>query len=81
MIDRLSPAPFSVEEVSKVDSDLSAADIIVRIAAGVKTDQFKPLMKIESDGVCIAGLRFQNDGAPFLSDSNLLCLIHQPFHA
>ena len=55
MIGRLSPAPFSVEEVSKVDSDLSAANIIVRIAAGIITDQFKPLMKIESDGVCIAG--------------------------
>ena len=76
---RLSPAPFPVEEVSEVDPDLSAADIVIRIAAGIKTDQFKPLMKIESDGVCIAGLRLQDDGASFLTESSFLCLVHQPF--
>ena len=61
LIDGLSPAPFSVEEVSKVDSDLSAANIIVRIAAGIKTDQFKPLMKIESDCICILDSRKHDD--------------------
>ena len=74
----LSSAPFSVEKESEVDPDLPAANIIVCIAASIKTDQLKSLMKIESDCVCIAGLRLQNDGAPFLPDSNFLCLIHQP---
>ncbi len=68
-----------MEKVSEVDPDLSAADIIVCIAASIKTDQFKPLMKIKSDCICIAGLRFQNDGTPFLPESDLLCFIHQPF--
>ena len=75
----LSSAPFPVEKVSEVDSDLSAANIIVCITAGIKANQLKALMKIEPDCICIAGLRLQNDGAPFLPDSYILCFIHQPF--
>ena len=61
-----------MKKVSEIDPDLSASDIIVCIAAGIKTDQFKTLMKIESDGVGVAGLRFQNNGAPFLQKGNFL---------
>ena len=75
---RSSPFSFPVKEIAEVKPYLTPVDIIIRITAGVKTDKFKSLMKIESDGVCIAGLRLQNDGAPFLTDSNFLCLIHQP---
>ncbi len=78
LIEILSSVPFSVKKVSEVDSDLSASDIIVCIAASIKTDQFKTLMKIKSDCICIAGLRLQNNSAPFLPESNLLCFIHQP---
>ena len=38
----LSSAPFPVEKVSEVNPDFPAADIIVCIAAGIKTDQFRP---------------------------------------
>ena len=67
-----------MEKVSKVDPDFSAANIIVCIAASIKSDQFEPLMKIEPDCICIAGLRLSNDGAPFLLEGNFLCFIHQP---
>ena len=66
-----------MEEVSEVYPDLPAANIIVRIAAGIKTDQFKALAEIESDGIGIAGLGFQDDGAPFLAEGDFLCLVHQ----
>ena len=73
----LSSATFPVEKVSEVDSNLPATDIVVRIAAGIKAYQFKPLMKIEPDSICIAGLRLQYDGTPVLTESNFLCFIHQ----
>ena len=44
----LSSATFSVEEVSEVDPDFPAANIIVGVAADIETDEFKPLMKIYS---------------------------------
>ena len=53
----LSSPPFSMEKVSEVYPDFSASNIIVCIAASIKPDQFEPLMKIESDCICIAGLR------------------------
>ena len=43
----LSSATFTVEEVSEVDPDFPAANIIVGVA-GIETDEFKPLMKIYS---------------------------------
>ena len=76
---KLPSASFSVKKVSEVDPDLPAADIIVCIAAGIKTDQLKTLMKIESDGIYITGLRLQNDGTSFLLKSNFFCFIHQLF--
>ena len=45
-VNALPSAPFPVEKVSEVDPDLPAVNVIVRIAAGIKADQFKTLMKI-----------------------------------
>lgn len=73
----LSSAPFPVEEKAEVKPDFLASNIIVCIAASVKTDQFKTLMKIESDCICIAGLCLKDDGASFLLECNFLCFIHQ----
>ena len=68
-----------VKKVPQIEPHLSSANIIVCVTAGIKANQFKALVKIEADSVCIAGLRFQNDGTPILAYSNLLCLIHQSF--
>lgn len=66
-----------MKKVTEVDPNFLAANIIVCVAASIKTDQFEALMKIESDCICIAGLCLQYDGTPFLTDSNFLCFIHQ----
>ena len=67
-----------MKEVPQIDPYLSSANIIVCVTACIKTNQFKSLVKIEIDSVRIAGLRFQNDGAPVLACGNFFRLIHQP---
>ena len=57
--------------------NLPAANIIVRIAAGIKPDQFKSLMKVKSDGICIAGLCFKDYRTAPLVYGNFFCLIHK----
>ena len=57
-IAHLSSDSFSVEKIAEIDPNLPAANIIVCIAASIKTNQFKALMKIESNCICIAGLSF-----------------------
>ena len=66
-----------MKEVSEVNPDLPAANIIVCIAASIKPDHFKTLTKIESDCICIVGLCFQNDCSPSLPDGDFLGFIHQ----
>ena len=66
-----------MKEVPQIDPYLSSANIIVCVTTCIKTDQFKALVKIEINGVCIAGLRFQNNGTPILAYSNFFCFIHQ----
>lgn len=66
-----------MKKVPQIDPYLSSANIIVCIAACIKTNQLKSLVKIEAYGVRIAGLRLQNDGAAVLVYSNFFCLIHQ----
>ena len=74
----LSSASFPVEKESEIDPDFAPADVVIGIAACIKADQFETLVEIKPDGIGVAGLRFQNNGAPFLQDGNFLCLIHQP---
>ena len=57
-IAHLSSDSFSVEKIAEIDPNLPAANIIVCIAASIKTNQFKALMKIESNCIRIAGLSF-----------------------
>ncbi len=61
------PPGVLMKEVPQIDPYLSSVNIVVCVTACIKTDQFKSLVKIEINGVCIAGLRFQDDGAPMLA--------------
>ena len=65
-----------MEKVSKVEPDFLLSDVIIRIAAGIKANQFKTFVKIKTNGIRVAGLSFQNDGTAFLTDRDFLCLIH-----
>jgi hypothetical protein len=65
-----------MEKVSKVEPDFLLSDVIVCVAAGIKANQFKAFMKVETNSIRVAGLSFQHDSTAFLADRNLLCLIH-----
>ena len=75
----LSSASFPVEKESEIDPDFVPPDIIIRIAAGVQTDQFESLVKIKPDCLRVAGLSLQDNRPTFLMNRNFFCFIHQPF--
>jgi hypothetical protein len=50
----LPSAPFPVKKETKIDPDFPTPYVIIGIAAGVKSDQFKFLVKVKPDGICVA---------------------------
>ncbi len=72
--------PFSfgkaVKDNSEIKSDFSAFNIIIRVAATVKTDQFKTFVYVKAYCICIAGLSFKNNGAALLVHCLLFCDFH-----
>jgi hypothetical protein len=45
---------FPVKKESKIDPDFPPSYVIIGITAGVKSDQFKSLVKVKPDGICVA---------------------------
>jgi hypothetical protein len=62
-----------VEKESEIDPDFMPPDIIIRITAGVQTDQFESLAKIKTDCFCIAGLSLQDNRPTFLLNRDFFC--------
>ena len=71
--------PISVEKVAQIDPDFAPANIIICIAAGIKTYKFESLMEVKAYGIGVTGLGLKDYGSSVLGLGHLFGLVHQLF--